>query len=86
MTERIGRIRQIATDRDANMAHHKGGISGMQDASLEVGPNQVDEIIERTEVAQQDFRRTMELVDTSFTESEMRKARQAIDDQLFPKR
>lgn len=85
MTERIGRIRQITTDRDANLAHHKGGIAGMQDRALEVGPNQVDEIIERTELAQANFRGILYTADTSFTDSEIKKARQAIDDILFPK-
>lgn len=85
MTERISRLRQIAADRDANLAKHKGGIAGMQDASLEVGPNQVDEIIERTELAQTNFRGVLYTADTSFTDAEIKKARQAIDDVLFPK-
>lgn len=78
MTERIGRIRQITTDRDANLAHHKGGIAGMQDTSLEVGPNQVDEIIERTELAQIEFE------SKTHTEKGLASLRAQIDDIINP--
>ena len=39
--ERISRIRQIQTDRDENLKHHKGGIAGMQDRYLEVAPDPI---------------------------------------------
>lgn len=39
--ERISRIRQIQTDRDENLKHHKQGVFGMQDRYLEVAPDPI---------------------------------------------
>lgn len=39
--ERISRIRQIQTDRDANNVKHKSGTWGMQDRYLEVAPDPI---------------------------------------------
>lgn len=39
--ERISRIRQIQTDRDENLKHHKQGVFGMQDRYLEITPDPI---------------------------------------------
>lgn len=61
---------------------------GLQDRSLEVSPQQVDEIIERTEVANADFQARVSRLrhnEDTFTEQEIKRQRAIVDDILFPK-
>lgn len=62
----------------------KDKISGMQDKYLEVTPSQMEDIIERTPLAQQEFRGLRDQWDT-FTREELLKVRQEIKDLSQPK-
>lgn len=61
---------------------------GLTDRSLEVSPAQVDEIIERTPLAQGDFQAKIDALrhdNDTFTELEIKRQRAIVDDILFPK-
>ena len=61
---------------------------GMTDRGLEVDSTQVDQIIERTELAQGDFQARLNALrhdNDTFTEQEIKRARAKIDEVIFPR-
>jgi len=50
-------------------------LTGMQDPKLALRGDEVDVILERTEVAQQGFKGTLFIADTAFTDREILEAR-----------
>ena len=66
----------------------KERISGLQDIGLAITPQRVDDILERTDLANDDFQAKVHRLrhdEDTFTEQEIKKARQAIDEVLFPR-